>query len=160
MSHVRHELRAVSSEEGDKTSDRVCRYSGLFAPLWQSLHTLEPQIHPKQSACLRNCLLRSCSHCSKCAQGLVCKRFVRDCLKRKRRGHEVTLYSERKMLKKVGAACVAFHHLWKAFLKADTASNFLFCSKVLILQMAASWHSHPLCERIAEITRFSLSLWY
>jgi len=111
VSHVRHKLRAVCSKEGDKTSKRVCRCSGLFTILWQSLHALEPQIHSEQGACPRNCLPKSCSRCSKCAQGFICKRSVRDCLQSKRRGPEVTLYSEGKMLKKVSAVCAAFHHL-------------------------------------------------
>lgn len=83
----------------------------VHSPLAESEHTLEPQIHSEQGACLRNCLPNSCSHGSKCAQGFIYKRPVRDCLWRKRRGPEVTLYSESKMLKKVGAACAAFHHL-------------------------------------------------
>lgn len=127
-----------------------------FGRVW----TYPGATNPLREGCLPEKLPVKCSHGSKCAQGLGYKTPVHDCLWRKRRGPEATLYSERKVLKKVGAACAAFHHLWKAFLKADTVSNFFFCSKVLKLQMATSWHSHPLCERIAEITQLLLSLWY
>lgn len=39
MSHVWHELQAVCSKARGKTSGRICRCSGLFTALWQSLNT-------------------------------------------------------------------------------------------------------------------------